>query len=85
MYLFVFLTDLKVKLSKCPPPLEGIAPLGAQFFSGSMGNVSFLIITALLTKSFDLMDGIWYIWSLLNRENFLKIMLFSISRSMHVS
>ncbi len=85
MYLFVFLTDVKVKLSKCPPSIRGIAPLGAQFFSGSMGNVSFLIITALWTKSFDLMDGIWYIWSLFNRENFLKIMLFSISRSMHVS
>ncbi len=74
-----------MKLSKCPPSIRGIAPLGAQFFSGSIGNVSFLIITALWTKSFDLMDGIWYIWSLLNRENLLKIMLFSISRSMHVS
>ncbi len=74
-----------MKLSKCPPSIRGNCSSRGAIFSGSMGNVSFLIITALWTKSFDLMDGIWYIWSLLNRENFLKIMLFSISRSMHVS
>ncbi len=85
MYLFVFLTDLKVKLSKCPPSIRGNCSSRGAIFLRVDGNVSFLIITALLTKSFDLMDGIWYIWSLLNRKNFLKIMLFSISRSMHVS
>ncbi len=41
-----------MKLSKCPPPLEGIAPLGAQFFSGSMGNVSFLIINSSMNEIF---------------------------------
>ncbi len=31
------------------------------------------------------MDGIWHIWSLFNRANFQKIMLFRFSRSINVS
>jgi len=42
MYLYVFLTDLKVKLRQTPPSVPGIAPVEAQFFSdnGSLWEIS---------------------------------------------
>ncbi len=36
MYLFVFLTDVKVKLSKCPPSIRGNCSSRGAIFSGSM-------------------------------------------------
>ncbi len=70
MYVFICIfNDVKVKLSKCPPSIRGNAPLGAQFSQGLWEMFIFNNYSS-MNEIFDLMDGIWYIWSLLKSGEF---------------
>ncbi len=85
MYLFVFLTDVKVKLSKCPPSIRGNCSSRGAIFLRVDGKCFIFNNYSSMNEIFR-SDGRNMVHLVsFNRENFLKIMLFSISRSMHVS